>query len=277
MYDFTRSNWGARPASYVNKLSWDRVKHLIVHWPGTSGTIGSDVNRIKGYLRGWQDYHMNNKGWSDIAYSVGVDQEGRIWELRGWDRRDGATVGMGGISFSILAIMGTAETPSDKMKAGILKVIKMADSRNPNTKKSYHRAYVSGTACPGDKLAAWIRSGMRLDSASGLGTTTPKPTPKPSKPSATTAPAFPLKSGYYFGPRYPLSNAKSVSGYYSHRNDLHRWQQRMKDRGWRITADGLYGPQTEKVATAFQEEKGLAIDGLIGKNTWSAAWTMPVT
>jgi hypothetical protein len=91
------------------------------------------------------------------------------------------------------------------------------------------------------------------------------------------APAFPLPPGYYFGPREPLSNKRSVSGYFSHRADLKRWQQRMKERGWPITPDGLYGDETGDVAEAFQREKGLTPDRLIGPATWAAAWTAPIT
>lgn len=95
--------------------------------------------------------------------------------------------------------------------------------------------------------------------------------------SGGSAPAFPLPAGHYFGPRYPLTNRRSVSGYYSHRESLRRWQQRMRDRGWKVTADGLYGKQTGDVAEAFQKEKGLTVDRLIGRETWAAAWTAPVT
>ncbi|WP_205353112.1 peptidoglycan-binding domain-containing protein [Janibacter anophelis] len=105
-----------------------------------------------------------------------------------------------------------------------------------------------------------------------------RPGPKPSsepKPAASKAPKFPLPRGHYFGPK--SGPASSVSGYYSHRADLKRWQQQMRERGWSITADGLYGPATAKVARAFQREKGLAVDGLIGAATWAAAWKEPVT
>ena len=90
-----------------------------------------------------------------------------------------------------------------------------------------------------------------------------------------TAPDFPLQSGSYFGPR--SGPACSVSGYYSHREDLRRWQQQMAGRGWSITADGLYGDQTAGVARKFQSEKGLRVDGLVGPDTWAAAWTAPIT
>ena len=101
-----------------------------------------------------------------------------------------------------------------------------------------------------------------------------KPASKP-KPSTSKAPKFPLRSGHYFGPK--SGPASSVSGYYSHRADLKRWQAQMRKRGWSITADGLYGPATKKVARQFQQERGLGVDGLIGKKTWDAAWNAKVT
>jgi peptidoglycan hydrolase-like protein with peptidoglycan-binding domain len=59
--------------------------------------------------------------------------------------------------------------------------------------------------------------------------------------------------------------------------NLKIWQIRMRARGWRLAADGVYGPETRGVVRAFQQEKGLAVDGLIGKQTWDAAWTSRVT
>lgn len=89
------------------------------------------------------------------------------------------------------------------------------------------------------------------------------------------APAFPLPWTSYFGPK--SGPAASVSGYFSHREDLRRWQKRMQDRGWNINPDGLYGDQTRDIAKSFQREKGLTPDGLIGPATWAAAWTAPIT
>ena len=109
--------------------------------------------------------------------------------------------------------------------------------------------------------------------------TTPAPpapaVPPPPPLPPLSPPPFPLPAGWYFGPKE--GPQQSVSGYYSHSDDLKVWQQRMKDRGWNITVDGLYGPETESIAKQFQAEKGLVVDGLIGVNTWAAAWTAPVT
>jgi hypothetical protein len=99
--------------------------------------------------------------------------------------------------------------------------------------------------------------------------------PPPVVQPGVAAPPFPLAAGSYFGPK--SGPAESVSGYYSHRDDLRQWQQRMAERGWSITADGLYGPGTADVARSFQAEKRLQADGLIGPVTWAAAWTAPTT
>lgn len=128
---------------------------------------------------------------------------------------------------------------------------------------------------PGRKIDIrdWDMPAMRAQVAAVLGGSYTPPAPRPPG----TAPAFPLPGGYYFGPRYPLSNARSVSGYYGNREHLRIWQQQMRNRGWRISADGLYGPETARVALAFQSEKGLSRDSLVGPATWAAAWAAPIT
>lgn len=58
---------------------------------------------------------------------------------------------------------------------------------------------------------------------------------------------------------------------------VHRWQARMKKRGWDIAADGDYGDRSEQVCRAFQREKHLHIDGVLGPKTWRMAWEAPIT
>jgi len=56
------------------------------------------------------------------------------------------------------------------------------------------------------------------------------------------------------------------------------WQQQMKARGWKITVDGRFGPQSASVATRFAAEKGLrGTPGTVDAATFAAAWTAPVT
>lgn len=85
------------------------------------------------------------------------------------------------------------------------------------------------------------------------------PTPKPPKPGK--APKWP---GRYLRP--------GTSG-----KDVRTWQTQMKRRGWRLSVDGVYGPESREVCVAFQREKGLEVDGVVGPETWRAAWEAPIT
>ena len=51
----------------------------------------------------------------------------------------------------------------------------------------------------------------------------------------------------------------------------------LKSRGWNIKVDGQFGPGTKKIVQAFQRQKGLKADGIVGKNTWTRLWTAKVT
>lgn len=62
-----------------------------------------------------------------------------------------------------------------------------------------------------------------------------------------------------------------------HGDDVRQAQQRLRDRGWAISADGRFGPRTGGVVRTFQAEKGLDADGAIGPRTWASLWAAPVT
>jgi peptidoglycan hydrolase-like protein with peptidoglycan-binding domain len=59
--------------------------------------------------------------------------------------------------------------------------------------------------------------------------------------------------------------------------DVRTWQQRMSDRGWPLAVDARYGPVSRDTCLAFQREKHLAADGIVGPATWVTAWTAPIT
>lgn len=73
-------------------------------------------------------------------------------------------------------------------------------------------------------------------------------------------------------PRYPGLLRRGSTG-----TDVRHLQRRLKDRGWHVRVDGSFGPATETIVRAFQKDKGLASDGAVGRRTWTALWTAPVT
>ncbi|MGH2668586.1 MAG: M15 family metallopeptidase [bacterium] len=89
------------------------------------------------------------------------------------------------------------------------------------------------------------------------------PSPPPKKPG-TTPPAW--QKGWKVFKYPPVMRGENIRV----------WQQRMRERGWDIVADGVYGPRSATVAHAFQREHRPVIDGIVGLATWRAAWESPI-
>jgi hypothetical protein len=95
------------------------------------------------------------------------------------------------------------------------------------------------------------------------------------------APAMPrLKRGTVLKPpAAPQSGflVKTTNG--KARADVKRWQLQMVRRGWGITVDGVFGPQSERIFRSFAEEKKLerSVDRSLTEVVWDATWSSPVT
>lgn len=59
--------------------------------------------------------------------------------------------------------------------------------------------------------------------------------------------------------------------------DVKAWQAQLHKRGWTISVDGTFGKQTDSVTRAFQKEKRLVVDGVVGPVTWKTGFTAPIT
>lgn len=259
---------------------------LVVHYDSADqGLADKPHSACIAYWKRTRGFHTGSaRGWTDIGYSFMACAHGCVMEGRGLFRQQAAQPGGNSTYYSVTLATGPRDRVTDAQINAVRQLrewLMEPDSSIAGTVKG-HRNFVS-TSCPGDKAYRMVRDGTFAqpavwgDETPAPPTPTqpaPKPSPKPS-PAPAKAPDFPLPRGWYFGPR--SGPPHSVSGYYSHRGGLKRWQRRMRDRGWTITVDGLYGTQTAAVARAFQAEKGLGVDGKVGVQTWKAAWEAPVT
>lgn len=88
-------------------------------------------------------------------------------------------------------------------------------------------------------------------------------------------------------PNYPKWSGRyiTLTTPYMKGNDILTWQLRMIERGWDLgsggsTGDGDTGVFDErcfKVLKQFQTEKKLEVDGVLGSESWDAAWELPIT
>jgi lysozyme len=54
--------------------------------------------------------------------------------------------------------------------------------------------------------------------------------------------------------------------------DVTRWQTRVAARGFTVTPDSIYGPESKTACVAFQRHAGLTPDGIVGRETWTATF-----
>lgn len=134
----------------------------------------------------------------------------------------------------------------------------------------------------GQKLQArsgwgqWPACARKLGLHSGGGQTAaapaPAPAPAPAKRAARSRAAAASAVQVPFGGDVTTAASRTV------RQDVRAWQARMKQRGWRISIDGRFGPQSASVAQRFAAQKGLAVaPASLNAAVYGAAWSLPVT
>lgn len=146
----TRSEWRARNPKSVATIPIPTQELWLHH------TAGSERGHTG--MRAIQDYHMDVKGWNDIAYSFVIDPDSLgVYVGRGPGIQGGHTEGHNTISHAI-CVMGNFDVtqPSDALLHTIAELI------NHGIERSWWRGLTGGhrdasgaeTACPGRYLYA---------------------------------------------------------------------------------------------------------------------------
>lgn len=162
---FPRLAWGARPRKrHPGTLDRRAVIGTALHWPAMGSTPAKNPAAVRRLLRGWQTYHMDTHGWSDIAYQHAIDQWGHNYRLRGRNHRSAAN-GNTALNLTygaVLLVLAEGEEPSKKMLRTLNRILKRHRRRYPN-----HRVVVGhgdirpgGTACPGPAVNRLISEGV---------------------------------------------------------------------------------------------------------------------
>lgn len=62
---------------------------------------------------------------------------------------------------------------------------------------------------------------------------------------------------------------KTIS-YGSSGEDVKKLQKALNSVGYNLAVDGEFGPKTQSAVRAYQQKNGLAVDGIVGVNTWNS-------
>lgn len=145
----SRKEWGARPPRRRYRITcptrdlWQH--HTVGDYRGAAG------------IRAIQNFHMDGRGWSDIAYSFVIDRRTlEIYEGRGWCIAGGHTAGHNTTSHAI-CVTGNFELyqPIDALLRRIAELVAYGHENGkwPATLTGGHRdASGANTACPGKYL-----------------------------------------------------------------------------------------------------------------------------
>jgi hypothetical protein len=102
-----------------------------------------------------QNFHMDGRGWNDIAYNWLVCKHGYVFRGRGWAVRSAATGATNSESVAVCFLGDDVVNRDDVTDAGreqIRRVFEFVKQHSPNFRGTYgHRDFMN-TSCPGDEL-----------------------------------------------------------------------------------------------------------------------------
>lgn len=239
----SRSEWGARPPRNKSSNITPENGGVTVHYVGSGSVARSDHADCAGQVRSIQNQHMDNNGWADIAYSFLVCVHDYAFVGRGYHTRTAANGTDSGNQnwYAVCGLVGDADDiPDGMVKAYRSTIARLRGTGGAADGINGHRDHRS-TSCPGEQLYEMVNNGT-LDPGGDDG----------------SPPAWP---GVYL--KYPpITRHASVS----------TWQRRMRALGWSLDVDGAYGEASKAACEEFQRKHGLTVDGVVGPDTWDAAW-----
>lgn len=127
----------------------------------TAVVLGDNSNIID-RLRQHQNYHMDDKGWIDIAYHMAVDRKGNIFQLRDWHRAGDTATNYDPYGHFLVVCEGNfdVELVSDEQIEGAALAFAWATQNfEIATTLEGHQQVAPGTSCPGANLQDRVASG----------------------------------------------------------------------------------------------------------------------
>ena len=153
-----RDAWGARPPLPGGRPH--TITRMTIHH--TAVVLGDNSNSPS-RLRQHQRYHQIDKGWVDIAYHVGVDRDGNIFELRRTAIAGDTATDYDTTGHFLVVCEGNfdVEPITEAQLNGAALAFAWATQEFGITSSTLasHRQVAAATSCPGANLQSHIASG----------------------------------------------------------------------------------------------------------------------
>ena len=249
---------------------------ITVHWNG--GPMGLLTAAMEVVLRralGIWRFHVEGRGWADIAYNWLVAPDGTIIEGRGWGIRSAAQGTIGNrTKHAVMLMIGVGEKPTDEQLLAVLWLSDEHRRRYGKTKLVPHHRW-SATSCPGPDVTRWLRDGAPEPEPTPEPAPPPLPKPEP-EPAPKRAPRTARTWTEILVENLPVRRRRTnlslanqwdrrIQGLLAASGRLNL--QRNVDRNGRL--DGKFGPSTESAVRSFQRASGIGVDGIVGRQTWT--------
>lgn len=135
-----------------------------VHWEGPGMGLFPH-HQCASKVRVIQNFHMDQRGWSDIAYHAVVCPHGVVFEGRWIGVRGGAngtTVG-NNTAYAVCYLSGKGDPFTEDAKVAYVSVIEhFVNVGGAGPGVNCHRDW-KPTECPGDAICAWVKAGRPVD------------------------------------------------------------------------------------------------------------------
>jgi hypothetical protein len=184
-----RDTWGARPPRPGGRPH--TITRMTLHH--TAVVLGDNSN-ITSRLRQHQRYHQDDRGWVDIAYHLGVDRDGNIFELRRTGIAGDTATDYDPAGHFLVVCEGNfdVEPVSEAQLDGAALAFAWAAQRFGVASRTLatHQQVAPATGCPGADLQARVDSGdlkRRIDGLLASGAVNLQPLCLPQAAGAVAA------------------------------------------------------------------------------------------
>lgn len=163
----TRSAWNARPPKNRTPLNKSAQKGTALHYSAANTDEQAEHANCFARVRAIQNFHMDVRGWADIAYSYLCCKHGYTFEGRGLGiRTAGQGTNSGNDAYHAVCFLGddTAQRDdvTDAGRRALKDTIAMCNGWTTHADTVRPHSWFHPTGCPGDELRAWLSKGMPL-------------------------------------------------------------------------------------------------------------------